>query len=94
MNQRTFFDAEGHILAERLFFICPKRSDDLRVAVSSSTDHLIPCGKVRLDIQAKPNAHLSFSAVDAETLVNGKEGNALTWMLLSSDVKGYIAHPE
>lgn len=94
VNQLTFFDAEGHVLAERLFFICPKLEATDRVSVTTPNDHLVPCGKVKLNIQAKPNANLSFSAMDFETMVNGKEGNALTWMLLSSEVKGYIAHPE
>ena len=94
VNQLTFFDAEGHVLAERLFFICPKRSTEHRVAISTPTDHLVPCGKVRLDIQAQPHASLSLSAMDFATMTNGKEGNMLTWMLLSSELKGYIAKPE
>ena len=94
VNQLTVFDPAGRVLAERLFFICPKISAEDRVTVSTPTDHLVPCGKVRLDIQAQPNANLSFSAMDIATMTNGKEGNALTWMLLSSEVKGYIAHPE
>ncbi len=94
VNQLTVFDPAGRVLAERLFFICPKISAEDRVTVSTPTDHLVPCGKVRMDIQAQPNANLSFSAMDIATMTNGKEGNALTWMLLSSEVKGYIAHPE
>ena len=94
VNQLTCFDAEGHVLAERLFFICPKQGQEHRVTVSTPTEHLVPCGKVRLDIQAQPHATLSLSAMDVATLTNGKEGNVLTWMLLSSEVKGYIAHPD
>ncbi|MBO4672786.1 MAG: hypothetical protein J5616_00335 [Bacteroidaceae bacterium] len=94
VNQLTFFDSDGHVMAERLFFICPKLTDEERVVVTTPNDHLVPCGKVRINIQTSPNARLSFSAMDMATLTNGKEGNALTWMLLSSEVKGYIAHPE
>lgn len=94
VNQLTLFDSDGKILAERLFFICPPLTDAHRVAVSTPDDHLVPCGKVKIDLQTLPYARLSFSAMDMATLTNGKEGNALTWMLLSSDVKGYIAHPE
>jgi hypothetical protein len=32
--------------------------------------------------------------MDNATMVNGKVGNAMTWMLLSSDVKGYIHNPD
>lgn len=94
VNQLTLFDAEGHVLAERLFFICPKVNVANRVEVTTPTDHMVPCGKVQLDLQAEPNASLSLSAMDMATMTNGKEGNMLTWMLLSSEVKGYIAHPD
>jgi len=94
VNQLTLFDAEGRVLAERLFFICPKVEAADRVKVTTPLTHLVPCGKVKLDIQTEPNASLSLAAIDMGTMVNGKEGNALTWMLLSSEVKGYIAHPD
>jgi hypothetical protein len=32
--------------------------------------------------------------MDAATLTNGKVGNAKTWMLLGSEVKGYIENPD
>jgi len=32
--------------------------------------------------------------MDVATMTNGMEGNAKTWMLLSSEVKGYIEHPD
>ncbi len=90
VNQMTVFDSWGRIVAERLFFICPKpdRSDSIRV--TAITQRLKPCGKVELELQTKPNANLSFSAIDAKTMTNGKQGNMKTWMLLSSEVRGYI----
>ena len=94
VNQLTVFDSDGRVMAERLFFICPKLDATNKVMVSTPDDHLVPCGKVKVDIQSAPNASLSFSAIDVATMTNGKEGNALTWMLLSSDVKGYIRNPE
>ncbi len=55
VNQMTFFDSWGRIVAERLFFICPKpdRSDSIRV--TAITQRLKPCGKVELELQTKPN---------------------------------------
>lgn len=94
VHQLTVFDADGRIQAERLFFVCPKRSEADSVYISTTNDRPVPCGKVTVNIKTQPNAHLSFSAMDLATLPNGKEGNALTWMLLGSEVKGYIAHPE
>lgn len=94
VNQLTVFDADGHILAERLFFICPSAQEQSSVTITTPTPFLKPCGKVELNIKTKPNASISLSAMDAATLVNGRQGNALTWMLLASDLKGYIEHPE
>ena len=90
VNQLTFFDTRGAIVAERLFFICPKpdKADSIRVV--AKTQKLKPCGNVEMELQTRPNAHLSFSAIDAHTMTNGKQGNLKTWMLLSSEVRGYI----
>ena len=90
VNQMTFFDSWGRIVAERLFFICPKpdKADSIRIV--AKTSKLKPCGKVELELQTQPNANLSFSAIDAQTMTNGKQGNMNTWMLLSSEVRGYI----
>ena len=90
VSQLTVFDSDGRIWAERLFFICPKQNDADSIRVVAKTERLKPCGKVELELQAQPNAYLSFSAMDAETMTNGKQGNMKTWMLLSSEVKGYI----
>lgn len=93
VSQLTFFTADGHIQAERQFFICPAEHDADTIRFSSPQAFPKPCGKVTVNIQAQPNSSLSFSAMDAATMTNGREGNALTWLLLSSDIKGYIEDP-
>ena len=90
VNQMTVFDSRGAIMAERLFFLCPKPDKGDSIRVTAITQRLKPCGKVELELQTKPNANLSFSAIDAKTMTNGKQGNMKTWMLLSSEVRGYI----
>ena len=90
VNQMTVFDSWGRILAERLFFICPKPDKTDSIRITTITQKLKPCGKVELELQTSPNANLSFSAMDAQTMTNGKQGNMKTWMLLSSEVRGYI----
>lgn len=95
VNQLTVFDTEGHIQAERLFFICPTADVADTIAVRPAQGmELKPCGLVSLTLHTQPNSRLSFSAMDPATLTNGKEGNINTWMLLASDVKGYIDNPE
>ena len=90
VNQMTFFDSWGRIVAERLFFICPKPDKADSIRITTITQRLKPCGKVELELRTQPNANLSFSAMDAHTMTNGKQGNMKTWMLLSSEVRGYI----
>ena len=90
VNQLTIFDSWGRIMAERLFFICPKPDKADSIQVVAKTERLKPCGKVEMELHTYPNANLSFSAMDAHTMTNGKQGNMKTWMLLSSDVRGYI----
>ena len=90
VSQLTVFDSKGEILAERLFFVCPDADTSDSIRIVEKTGRLKPCGKVELELQAQPNASLSFSAMDAQTMTNGSQGNMQTWMLLSSEVRGYI----
>jgi hypothetical protein len=90
----TIFDGAGTVLADRMIFITPKENPSDSIRVESKTPILRPCGKVELELTALPNTTFSFSAMDAATMPTGKEGNAKTWMLLSSELKGYIAHPD
>ena len=90
VNQMTVFDSRGAIMAERLFFLCPKPDKSDSIQVTTITKRLKPCGMVELELKTCPNASLSFSAIDAQTMTNGKQGNMKTWMLLSSEVRGYI----
>ena len=94
VSQLTIFGTNGQIHAERMLFICPAITTADSINITSTTTRLTPCCKVQFDIQAQPSASISFSAMDAATMTNGKVGNMKTWMLLSSDVRGYIDHPD
>ena len=93
VSQLTFFTADGHIQTERQFFVCPTVSQADSIRISSPQAFPKPCKRVTIHIEAQPNSSLSLSAMDAATMTNGREGNALTWLLLSSDIKGYIDDP-
>ena len=92
VSQITVFDPEGGALADRFVFRCPEYTDSLEIRNTTTT--LLPCGKVTMDITSTPYTSLSFSAMDASSVVNGKIGDIKTWMLLGSDIRGYIANPE
>lgn len=93
VNQITFFTSDGQIRAERLFFICPPSSPSDTVRITTPVAFPKPCGKIVLNIHSQPQSMLSLSAIDAATMVNGSEGNAQTYLLLSSELKGYISDP-
>lgn len=94
VNQFIVFDSDGRVHSDRLFFICPSTDAADSIYVTTKQKVIQPCGKVKLDIQSRPDASISLSAMDVATLTNGNEGNARSWMLLSSEVKGFIEHPD
>ena len=94
VNQFIVFDSDGRVHSDRLFFICPPADAADSIFVTTKQKVIQPCGKVKLDIQSRPDASISLSAMDIATLTNGNESNARSWMLLSSEVKGFIEHPD
>ena len=90
VNQLTVFDGSGRILCERLFFLFPKPSPSDTIGIKSETARLTPCGKVRLRLRSVPGSVFSFSAMDGGTVFNGRGPSVKSWLLLSSEVKGYI----
>ena len=94
VSQFTVFDPDGRILCERLFFIPPKPDPGEAIRIDPPETALTPCGKVRVGLRATPGARFSFAAMDRATLCHGKEGQVKTWMLLASEVRGYIHRPE
>ena len=93
VSQLTLFDSSGRVMAERLFFIFPQNAPLEKVEATCKSESLTPCGKVQINLKTVPASSLSFSAVDAAGMVNGRDGDIRTWMLLGSEVRGYIARP-
>ena len=90
VNQLTVFDSDGRVWAERLFFIIPKKNDGQNISVDQKNRVLRPCGKVEMELSSRPNSNISFSAVDVSTMNNGSLMDFRRWMLLASEVRGYI----
>lgn len=90
VNQLTVFDSDGRVWAERLFFICPKKNGGQSISVNQKTSMLKPCGKVEMELSSLPKSCISFSAVDASAMNNGCLMDFRRWMLLASEVRGYI----
>jgi hypothetical protein len=97
--QLTLYDALGRIRSERLVFIKPAESAGVRV--TTDKQQYKAYDKISLDIDAPAirkdeGGSLSLSVRDGETsnFGNSDNGNIATNLLLSSELKGYIADPE
>lgn len=94
VSQITIFDGEGRIWAERMVFIPPQPEDADSIRLELENGQLHPCGKIRIIAKTEPKTTFSFSARDIATSTGGYNGNVRTWMLLASELKGYVHRPE
>ena len=94
VSQITIFDGDGRIWAERQVFIPPRPAKEDSIRLRVETGQLRPCGKVKLTAEATPGCTFSFSARDIASSTGGCNGNIRTWMLLCSELRGYVHRPE
>ena len=99
VNIVSVFDREGRALAERLCFVRHRENDGavLNIKDNSRGYAFNPYGKIKLKVQAKDSdgkalqGNVSISVRDAESEdLSFNTDNIYTWMLLSSELKGYI----
>ena len=97
--QLTLFDRQGKVLAERLIFNTGP-VNYLTVEATPGKSIYKPLKRVQMELNVKDkngnpvSTGFSLAVRDAETeLHTGYQGNILTDLLLSSDVKGYIENP-
>lgn len=96
VNQFTLFNAEGLVLADRLFFVQPPTTAPT-LRVDLPTDSLHPFEEVEVDMQIQTSwgggtrGFLSVSVTDAdEEYPTFDKGDIRTELLLTSDLKGFI----
>jgi hypothetical protein len=100
VNDLTLFDSEGRILADRLFFR-PVDSVAARVGQIATTTPIAatttydPYAPITISLQTpEPNTTFSVAVRDSRTdEPSYDDGNLLTSMLLSSELRGFIARP-
>ena len=92
VNQMVLIDSCGNILSERMFFIYPTNQDTINLTVSKTS--VSPYGKISLCAKTLPQMVFSLSVRDWQSETNGNDQNVATWLLLSSDLKGYIHNPK
>ncbi len=96
VSQLTLFDENGRIWAERLIFTPPSndKGDEERVRVEFADSTSAPYDRKKLLIHGSPQANVSLAVRDADTETSAYGGNVSTYLLLSSELKGYVRNPE
>ncbi len=92
--QFSLFDAGGTLYATRMLFINNGVST-ASVSVTTNKKAYAPFEevKLRLQVEEEGNHHLSLSVRDAVDYGTGYSDDLRTYMLLSSELKGYIENP-
>ena len=98
VNDLTVFDDKGRILADRLFFVNHHEQEDNAVTAPIVTTHTYqPYERIELPVQCQGiEEPTSFSLAIRDSGTDEPsydDGNIMTEMLLSSDLRGFIARP-
>lgn len=100
VNQVTVFDKEGRVFADRLFFVTRQGLGTENLVINGMKEQYEPYEKISLGIhpaspeQKQPDAVISLAVRDMEHAdYLHDNGNIMTEMLLSSEVKGFIPNP-
>ena len=97
VNDLTVFDSDGRILADRLFFCgsTVPAHPITAAATMPSTRTYAPYAPITIDLQT-PAPSTTFSLAVRDTRTDEptyNDGNVMTDLLLSSELRGFIAHP-
>lgn len=97
--QFTLYDKKGNILAERLSFNT-RPLTYYRLSAQTEKQAYVPLKKVNMSLSLNDSignpveSSFSLSVRDAGTeIYTSYQDNILTDLLLSSDIKGYVANP-
>lgn len=92
VSQIALISPSGAIVSERMVFVRPAVPADT-VAISLGDAGIVPGGMGGIRLETRPGMTLSVAVRDYATEVSGRQEDAATWLLLSSDLKGYISNP-
>ncbi len=95
--QLTVFNAEGRIYADRLVFVRQPDFQAQNIVFTGAKDMYEPYEQVNLGVQCSANDSPSISLAvrdAAHSDYTFDSGNILTEMLLSSQIRGFVEHPE
>lgn len=90
VNQLTVITPQGEIVASRMVFVYPHAAQQYAVVDSVQT----VADTAVLHLQTAPGSVLSVSVRDAMRQTGGTDTDVACWWLLTSDLRGFIPHPE
>ena len=98
VNEVTLFDSDGRIWADRLFFVNHHDHDSLLITSDiTPTRTLAPYEQTSVEVRlAKVTGPATFSLSIHDTNTDEPtydDGNLMTDLLLSSDLRGFVARP-
>ena len=96
VNQFTLFDKDGRIYADRLFFINRHDYDTQKIDITGVQQQYQPFEPIDIHLKLKETVspNISISVRDRSTDEPSYDnGNILTEMLLSSELKGFVENP-
>ena len=106
VNQLTVFDDQGHVYADRLFFVTKPELMKPTLAINGIKDQYEPFEQINLEVKktvpprgdiegATQPSIISLAVRDAvHTDITFDSGNIMTEMLLASEIKGFVPQPE
>jgi len=96
VSDLIIIDSEGRPMADRLFFVNHHDHDDGQIKVLTEKTDYQPYEAIDLELQVPSGTdQLSVSVRDAGTDdATYDTGNIMTELLLSSELKGFIPHPD
>ena len=94
--QVTIFNSEGRVYADRLCFYLPADFKHTNVSFSGiKRGNYNAFEPISIEMQGAPGANMSIAIRDAaKSEYIYDTGNMLTEMLLSSQIKGFVPHPQ
>ena len=95
IHQVTIFDTQGRVYADRLFFVRKAETESPTLSASMPKGEYLPYEKIEVAVKGKEGGTpISLSVRDG---LNSPDlydnGNIMTEMLLSSEIKGFIPEP-
>lgn len=97
VSQITVFNTSGDVLAERLLFV--NHRDGLNIGITQDKNSYAPFDKVNLDVHLEDSRNHPVEAVfslavrDADKSAASDAADIQTYLLLSSELRGYIHNP-